>query len=265
MAYIGSKDLALEIAKGNVPGHVGVNKFGRAPAGAQTTPTDIWDRADATPTQQIWVAPTTARIHNIASTSPSDDGSPVGVGARTIQVYGLTGWDAAEVSEVITMDGTTNVPTSNAYVIIHRMKVLTKGTGGPNVGVITATAVTDGTVTAQINAGQGQTQMAIYGVPSIQTAFITNYYFSLADLVANPATANEVQCSLLINPGPDAELTGFLTKSTEGLNNTGSSRFQHGWNPYFPVAGPAIIKCQATAFLADTDTSAGFDIILVDN
>ncbi len=241
------------------------NKFGRAPLGVQTTATDLWDRANAAVDQQIWTAPTTARIHDIASTSTDDDGDPAGVGARTIRVFGLTGWGAAEVSENITMNGTTNVPTVNSYVIIHRLQVLTKGATSSNVGVITATAQTDASITAQINAGSGQTQMAIYGVSSMQIAYMTNYYGTMVDAGANPATLNAVDIDLLINPEPDVELLNFLSKPPEGISNTGSSRVQHLFLPYFSIPGPAIIKLQGTAFINDTDTSGGFDIILVDN
>jgi hypothetical protein len=269
MAHFGQKDLMLEIARGNIPGQSSVNKYGRAVSGVQVTATDIWDRADAATTQQIWVAPTQARLHNITSTDANDDGDPVGTGARTVKIFGLTGWDTDEVSETVTMNGTSNVATANAYVIIHRMRVVTFGTSaiavGPNLGVITATAQTDGTVTAEINANEGQTQMAIYGVPSTQIAYMTQYYFSMVDAGGTPATVNAVDCSLLVNPTPDDELTSFIIKHTQGISNSGSSYLLHPFLPYLPIAGPAIIKLQGIADLADTDTSAGFDLILVDN
>jgi len=54
-------DFALQVARDVVTGIGCVSKFGAAPSGIQTTSTDIWSRANATPTQQIWLAPTAAR------------------------------------------------------------------------------------------------------------------------------------------------------------------------------------------------------------
>lgn len=252
----------LDIPAGLISGKTSINKFGRAPSGVQTTSTDIWDRANATPTQQVWTAPTTARTHQIVSTSTSDDGSPAGVGARTVQIFGLTGWGAAEVNETVTMNGTTNVATANSYVCIHRMKVLTKGATNVNVGIITATADTDTTVTAQINTGEGQTQMAVYGIPSTQTAYLVQYYAFINRL---PGAAADVVYRLLVNPEPDNELTNFVVKHFGGLVSTGSTYCLYPFRPYFKIPGPAIIKIQAMSSVADTDTSAGFDMILVDN
>lgn len=258
-----SHDLMLEIAAGTYPNYSSVNKFGRAPGGAQTTDTDIWDRADATPTQQVWVAPTQARIHAIVSTDDTDGktGAPNSVGARTLRVYGLTSWDSAEISEDITLTGTDAVNTTNSYVIIHRMKVLTKGGTAVNAGTITATAATDGTVTAAILAGEGQTQMAIYGIPSTKKAYITSYYGSA--IKANAACRGELV--LRVNPEPDAELVQFLVKHTNGWDTTATNYIQHKFEPYFKVDGPAIVKVTALSSAADTDFSAGFDLILVDN
>jgi len=255
-----SRDLFLEGPRGNAPGLVCVNKFGRAPSGVQTTNTDIWDRADATPTQSTWTAPTQARIHDIASTSGSDVFG--GLGARTLKVFGLTDWDTKEVNEDIILNGSTNAATINPYVIIHRMRVLTKGPDGVNLGTITATAQTDSTVTAQINVGEGQTQMAIYGIPSVQTGFMIHYYTSINKAHGVVAAIN---ANLVVNPEPKAELTNFLIKNTQGIQSTGTGHFQHFFQPYFKIPGPAIVKVRGTASTADVEASAGFDIILVDN
>lgn len=250
-------DFSLEIARGNVSGVTKVNKFGRCIDVDAGVDTDIWDAASGT--AALWVAPTQARVHNIKSTSTSDDGNPVGVGARTIKIYGLTAWNTPEVSETIIMNGTTAVASSNAYVIIHRMKVTTKGATSVNVGVITATAVTDATVTAQINAGEGQTQMAIYGIPSGVTAYMDAYYAS----AIKAATSLSVSISLLVNTVPDAELTNFIVKHTNGIATEGTNYVRHVFNPYFSIPGPAIIKIQGNSSTDNTDVSSGFDLVLV--
>ena len=148
-----SVDYYMQVAQGLIRGSSAVNKYGHAIDGIQTTPTDIWDRADATPTQQIWLAPTAARIHTIASTSIADDGSPetAGFGAQAVRIWYLPDWDTAETSEDVVLDGAISVDMSNAAVMINRMKVIPVGsTYGINDGFISATAASDATVTSQI-------------------------------------------------------------------------------------------------------------------
>jgi hypothetical protein len=256
-----NNDFGLRVARGLVSGITTINKFGRAPTGVQTTISDIWSRCDATPTQQIWVAPTAARIHTIKSTSASDDGSPVGAGARTIRIWGLTSWTADEVSEDITLDGTTDVNTANAYVIIHRMKVLTSGAASINVGNITATAVVDSTVTAEIAAGQGQTQMAIYGVPSTKSFYMTRFYAYINDV--NTTRTCDIQ--LRVNENPNVQLTNFINKLDLQLSNSAQSIGEINYELPIKFAGPCIVKVQAIASTNDLDTSAGFDAYLVSN
>ena len=254
-----SNDPMLDIAKEVIADKKGVNKFGRS-TDVDAHATDIWDGAVAGDAGDTWVAPTAARIHAIASTSTDDDGAPVGTGARTIQVYGLADWDTVESSEVITLDGTTGVNTVGSYVIIHRMKVLTWGSSGPNVGTITATAATDSTVTAQIMPSEGQTQMAIYRSCPPDVAYMTKYYAS----AIKAATALSVEISLLVNTGPNSELTGFLVKHTAGLATEGSNYMSHEFAPYFKISGPAIIKISGNSSAVGTDVGAGFDLILED-
>lgn len=269
-----SRNFNLEVSRGKIAGHSTVNKYGRATDGIQVTATDIWDRADAAATQQIWVAPTAARIHEILSTSDadSDSGGTVaqGQGARTIRIFGLTTWGTAESNEDIIMDGTAtgvnSVDTANSYVIIHRMKVLTHGTAGPNVGIITATAQTDATVTAQIGVGNGQTEMSIYGIPSTQKAYMTSFDVN-AHNTGNPATVIETDFSMLVNEHPNVDETSaaFLVKANIGLIASGSTVFSKRYDPPFEIVGPAIIKFQAIATTADTEGVAEYDLILVDN
>jgi hypothetical protein len=260
--FVEAVDFFLQVAQGNISGKSGINKFGRASNVDNGVATDIWDGANATTDQDIWIAPTQARIHQITSGSASDDGDPVGVGARTIRISGLTSWSALEVSEDIILNGASDVATANVYVIIHRMQVITKGATNINVGIITATADTDGTITAQINAGQGQTQMAIYGVPSIQIAYMTKYYSSFNK---SGGQTGAIDLSLLVNPGPDVEIINFLTKHTQGLFSVGTSLQYHRFEPHFAISGPAIIKLQAIGSADNLDLSGGFDLILVDN
>ena len=260
MSYFGPKDFYLEIARGNVPGITCVNKFGEAPSGVQTTATDIWDRADATPTQQIWIAPTQARTHTIASSDANDtDG---GTGARTVRVWGLTSWTTVEVSEDVTMDTASPPVTSNSYVIIHRMRVLTSGATSVNIGTITATATGDATVTATIRPSEGTTHMAIYGFPSIQTAYLKRAYGSIDK--SSGAVAH-INFRLAFNPEPNAQLTHFSIRAERGVQSTGTSDMD--WHLPLPLklSGPGIIKAQGIASAADIHGSAGFDLLLIDN
>jgi len=255
-------DFPLQVARGLVSGITSVNKFGAATSGIQTTATDIWSRADATPTQQIWLAPTAARIHAIVSTSADDDGDPAGTGARTIRIYGLKTWDLAETSEDIILNGITPVNTVNSYVIIHRMKVLTCGASGPNVGTISATAATDTTVTAVIMPGDGQTEMAIYGVPSIQSFYLTRWGAGIAKASGVQADAN---FEIRVNESPNVNTTCFLRKNDLSVQSTGSNNIEkHFYNP-IKYAGPCIIKVQATASASDVDGKSAFDGYLINN
>ena len=59
----------LEIAKGEVPGHSFIAKFGENPVLGNGTQEAIWDKGG------LYVPPTVARLHNVVSTDVDDDGS----------------------------------------------------------------------------------------------------------------------------------------------------------------------------------------------
>ncbi len=104
---------------------------------------------------------TTASTLTVVSSSANDDGDPAGTGARSIIVYGI---DANRLSqtEVVTLNGTTNVVTSTTWLGINRIAIYLAGSLGVNDGTITATATTGGSTQAQIPAGQGSSQQAVF-------------------------------------------------------------------------------------------------------
>lgn len=257
--YVIEEVFSLMVARGAVSGYSAVHKFGEAPKGVQTTATDIWDRADAAPTQQIWLAPTQARTHTIASTSANDTSGDIG--ARTVMIFGLKDWDTAEVNEAVTMNAASPPVTSNSYVIIYRMRVITSGATSVNIGTITATATTDGTVTATIRPNEGTTHMAIYGWPSTQILYLIDWSGSINKSSGAVGTIN---FRLMYNPEPDTQLNHFSVRREKGVQSTGTSDTVWPLN-YLELAGPGIIKIQGIASAADIAGSGGFDGILVDN
>jgi hypothetical protein len=255
---------ALSIAKGIVPGHYSVNKFGSSTF-IQTGPSDVWDRD-----QQFWLAPTAARIHEILSDSDedSDTGGAVaqGDGARTIEVFGLETWDSAETHETVIMDGTDGTDTANSYVIIHRMVVLTTGSVGPfpNVGTITAVAAVDGTVTAQIGPIKGQTQMAILGVPSTQVMYMTDFACSIAHSSPGP-TIDAAGVIIFQSTDIVNNPTVFTFKHTAAVQDNGLTTMDRMFSPPKIFEGPCIVKLAMVALTEDSFCDASFDAVLVDN
>jgi hypothetical protein len=234
-------------------GLAGVVKFGNAPDGIQTTPTDVWDRADAAVTQQIWLPPTAPRVHQLSSTDDND--TAAGSGAQTVRVWGLETWGTREGWWDIPMNGLGNSPTV-PLVTINRQQVI-----GPNnnIGTITATADGDGTITSLILPANGQTQQAIYGWPRGKTLALLGFYAS----VIRPAAAVNVEIDLLYGPTPD---TGVWYRQVhhDALESTGTSAHPHEFGLPKMLEGPGILKIQCIASSLDTNVGAGFDAILVD-
>ncbi len=257
MTYLGSTDPRLEIALGNIAGRTKINKFGQATDADSGVNTDIWDGADGETSTVVWVAPTQARTHDITSTSANDDGDALGTGMRTIEVFGLTDWDSAESSEIVTLNGTSSVATASAYVIIHRMIGITFGSGGTNEGTIAATAQIDGTVTAAIVAGVGKSLMAIYGVPSTQTLQLVGLGVDI--LKAGGGAGTKGNCTLSVKESADSSDAGYVT------NERFRIPFVRIYRVPKSVIGPAIVKMQVNTDTINTTVTGAFDAILVDN
>lgn len=89
--------------------------------------------------------PSSAATLSVSSSNAND--TSAGTGLRTFQLYGLDGSDSP-VNEIITLNGTTAVTTTNSYKRITKTVALTTGSLYSNVGNI---YIGDGTVTAGVN------------------------------------------------------------------------------------------------------------------
>ena len=250
-----TRDFWAEVAKGNVSGHSLINKFGRnTDIDTGTDPEDIWDQGG------LHVPPNLARIHDIVSTDAND--TSAGTGARTIRVEGISsGWAAQ--AETITMNGTTNVPTTLTYHRIHRMYLLTAGSGEVNAGNITATAQTDATVTAQITASMGQTLMAIYTVPLNKTGYLTNIWGAISR--SSPAGAN-IELELYLRSGLNTVTPAMTVKTAFSLSIDGSNPAALD-SSRCPISctGPCdVILRVATVSDSNTGVTGGFYLLEVD-
>jgi hypothetical protein len=155
-------------------------------ANTTTSPRTIWgDSSTATV-----VPPATAATVSIASTSTDDDGNPTtNTGAHTILIKGLNS-SYQEIQEIVTLNGTTTVTSTNLFLRINSLEVLTTGSGGTNAGNIWVgtglnTAGKFATNYATITATLGRSLDGYYTVPAGKNLHITNISCSASLSAAN--------------------------------------------------------------------------------
>jgi hypothetical protein len=157
-----SEPFDLQVARGQITGHSTVNIYGFQPTIA-TTQIPAWEIAGA------YTYPTAATLMNLASSDAGDT-------SATVVIIGLDA-NFEPISEVLALNGTTDVVTTKLYFRINTMAVRT----GSPAGAITLKDPTNTTTYARINAFVGRTQMSIYTVPAGFTFYLSriNAYTSL--------------------------------------------------------------------------------------
>jgi len=248
----------LQIAKGEVPGHSSVNKFGHNQAAEDGD--DIWGGGGVYP-----YFPTAAVNVDIVSTSTSDDTG--GVGAIQVTVMGLgSSWE--EQQETVTLNGTGVVQLTKTYVRLFRAFVLEAGTSNSNAGNITVYAratgsgVTIGDIGIYIGAGGGQTQQAIYTIPAGKSAYFIKGYVGLKNSTFQ-GEDGVFNWLMRLNNGLNG---AWLVQGEVGLVNIGSSYWQYEYGiPAGPIPEKTDIKITLTDASDTMDTVGGYDLVLVDN
>jgi len=158
-----SEPFELQVARGQISYHSVRNIFGFA-TGIGTSFTTPWELANTNSLPLI----SSASQLDIASSDAADT-------SQIIKVVGLDA-DYNEISENISLNGTTVVTTTNSYKAINDLITISGNCAG-NV-----TAKIGATVYAQITAGAGRNQAAIFTVPA-------GHSFYLARIDAFSATA----------------------------------------------------------------------------
>ena len=171
---------AMAAGLGVVPGATRVVLLGHNPdIDTATDPEDVWEGGGLYPFLAA------AATLEVVSTSVND--TAAGTGARTVLVSGLNS-AYATVTETITLNGTTPVPTVNQFLRVNLATTVTSGSGEQNAGDITIQVSGGGTVQGIIRAGFGFARSGVYTVPVGFTFFMTSAVFSVSS--PNGATVN---------------------------------------------------------------------------
>lgn len=234
----------LQVARGQIAFHESFQVFGYNPD-LDTTEESVWPDGGTVP------HPTSASVLVIASTSTDDDGSPAGTGARTVFIEGLDG-SYNVVSETVTMNGTTNVSTTNSYLYVNKFYVATVGAGGANAGDITAKVST--TLYDIILTGYNSRTTAHYCVPAGYTAYMT-----VGNFTAGQATGSTAVTGFLKQHGPD----GILRVGAVSTLNNGSVQYDFAYPMQIPEKN--CVGATAIGAAANNSVSAFFNIVLIKN
>ena len=241
-------DMMLDIPRGNVPGMSSVNKFGRNDAIASGSTEDIWDGGGT------YSFPATALMTSISQTADQ-----AALRGEIVEVQGLdANWNLVVQNATLDASNTTTVVTlATALIRVFRMKVLANVVSTSPIRVHNAGETVDYAVIA---TGNNQTLMAIYTVPADTTAYMTKYYATL-----NPGSGNLTAMTIRLWARDNENGYQRQLKHVIGLDEDGTSGFQHVFVPYYKFEQKTDIYIDGTTAGAAADISAGFDLIVIDN
>jgi len=166
----------LAVAKGDVPGHSLVHKFGSATVG--TTLSHIH-------TDGIYQTPTTAVALEFVSDNAGDNSA--GLGAREVTIIGLdANWE--ETTQTLITNGVTPVQLDTDLVRLYRWYVSSSGVYSalglqPHLGNIEIRVSGGGATWSTISntpASFSQSQIGFYTVPINKTAYLLSKHISVA-------------------------------------------------------------------------------------
>ena len=241
----------LQVARNQISFHKSNFKFGFNP--------DIDDALETVWAQGgLYSYLETATALKVSSSSLDD--AVTQTGARQVEVSGLDA-NYDELTETIVLAGQTAVTTSNQFIRVNRMKVISAGSGGQNAGVIYAGT---GTISSGVPAnkyatiaiGDNQTLMCTWTVPRGYTA-----YLHQIDITMNTEVANKYgTVSLVAKPlGGVFNVQDKFALSQDIIHKTFT------YPRKYEEKTDIEVRAIASSSNADLAVSAGLDIIYIQN
>ena len=241
----------IPIAGGLVDGYSAIHKFGRNP-NIGNAPETIWMYGG------IYSYLDVGSDSTVYAYSASSDDGPGNDGAHTITVQGLDN-DFNPIEETITVNGAASTAS---FLRVYRAFVATAGALAANDGevLISTAAAGAGTVLADIGVigtgtttGLGQTQLALYTIPTGKTGYLTTWNVGVAPM------NNAVTVTLLTR-----ELDGGAPFRSRDIIDTVGGYTTQNYSIPCRLPEKTDIEVRGTG---DTTSviSSSFDIILVDN
>lgn len=233
-----SEDFTLQLARGHIANHSTIHKFGAVPAMSQNSTGTVWDVNDTIYPWNDWV---TAGTVTVTAVNASDNG-------KKITIQGLDeNYKVQE--ETITMSSSANTSSTLSFVRLNRGFVFD---GDTNVADIFVRK--NSNTVLKINAGKGQTLMAVYTIPANKTGYLC-------------------QGTASIQAGADATGDMFVKYFGQSSFRVGHSFEVSGTGGQYdyiftcPIQIPekSDIDVRATVRSNNARLTAAFDIILIDN
>ena len=150
-----SEPFELQVARGQIPGHSTLFKYGYNPNIVNVNET-IWDVGG------IYAYPSSAVKMTATSTDGAND--------EDVQVV-ISGLDADynELTETVTLNGNGTAETDGFFIRVFRAFIT-----GAQTPLGTINITNTGTTYARITLGENQTLMAVYTVPAGKSLYINN-------------------------------------------------------------------------------------------
>jgi hypothetical protein len=240
----------LQVARGQIQGHKSLFKFG-INGDVGTSLETVWAQGGT------YAYPTSASVMKISSSSASD--ASAGTGARTVAIFGLDA-DYNEINETVTLNGQTSVDTTNSFLRISRMYVVTAGSGATAAGTIyagtgTVTSGVPAVVYGTIAIGANQTQMSLWTVPAGYTLYLMGVFYTSGNATANAWTIFQM------NQRP---LGGVFRQQTSA-RVAGNGDFVLDLHTPLVFAEKTDIEIRAFASAGTSNVSAEFEGIYIKN
>ena len=249
MSYFGTTDFMMEVAKGNVAGHTGVNIAGHDDTISSTIQT-VGSHGT------LYTYSSTADIDSISSSSGSD--------THDITIEGLDA-SYAEVVQTVTLTGQTPATLGTSLMRVNHVYNNVGTTLTATVGTVYV-FVSGGTVTA----GVPQTAADIRGTIELLGTISTEHHNSSVFTIPADKTGYIVFGKATVSDAKALELTFW-----GGVGQTAMAQTHHidikntNYDYFFKL--PAVVPAQtdlevrATIDSGTGEVSVNYDIILVDD